>query len=197
MIPSAYRCLPLTIANAAGWIIRCPAPFTATWYGGDEPDDLTLAFEEPWKSYGNHVLSHFGSGVITFSFPMLFRTESKISLRVSGLPNSPKPNVCPLEGVVETDWLPFTFTMNVKVMEAGTVRFVEDEPVCFLQPIGLDLLEAQEPIMKPLAGSLKRQYDAWADSRTKFNASGSDGWQKLYLNGGPPHHRTKLTLKSF
>ncbi len=29
-----YRCLPLVIANQAGWILRSPAAFRAYWYGG-------------------------------------------------------------------------------------------------------------------------------------------------------------------
>ncbi|MFI4960960.1 MAG: DUF6065 family protein, partial [Hyphomicrobiales bacterium] len=30
----AYRCLPLSIANAHGWEILCAAGFTAVWDGG-------------------------------------------------------------------------------------------------------------------------------------------------------------------
>ena len=38
----AYRCLPLTIANAMGWEILLPAKVTATWNGGTETSDLIV-----------------------------------------------------------------------------------------------------------------------------------------------------------
>ena len=38
----AYRCLPLTIANAMGWEITLPAGLTAEWSGGSNLSDVTL-----------------------------------------------------------------------------------------------------------------------------------------------------------
>jgi hypothetical protein len=32
----AYRCLPLSMANQAGWFVGCPASFVATWNGSIE-----------------------------------------------------------------------------------------------------------------------------------------------------------------
>ena len=32
----AYRCTPMTMANASGWDILNPAAFTAEWNGGDD-----------------------------------------------------------------------------------------------------------------------------------------------------------------
>ena len=31
----AYRCLPLSIANASGWEVLCPVGFEASWRGDD------------------------------------------------------------------------------------------------------------------------------------------------------------------
>jgi hypothetical protein len=33
----AYRCIPLSIANASGWEIVLPFSFSAVWNGGDRP----------------------------------------------------------------------------------------------------------------------------------------------------------------
>ena len=47
----AYRCLPLSIANAHGWEILCTAGFTAVWDGGRALDavnvPLTMAALRP------------------------------------------------------------------------------------------------------------------------------------------------------
>ena len=38
----AYRCIPLSIANASGWEILLPAPFSATWTGGNLISDIQI-----------------------------------------------------------------------------------------------------------------------------------------------------------
>src|SRR5580704_17180544 len=38
----AYRCIPLSIANASGWEIALPFPFEAAWYGGDDMQAIQL-----------------------------------------------------------------------------------------------------------------------------------------------------------
>ena len=40
----AYRCLPLAIANQAGWLIHNPASFNVWWDGGPHIDNLQLQF---------------------------------------------------------------------------------------------------------------------------------------------------------
>ena len=201
-----YRCLPLTIANAAGWIIRAPCPFVAHWNGGRAPNDVMLYFEPEHAAYAQHIDSNFGHGVITFHFPMLFRSSHATSLRVSGIPNLPKYNALGLEGIVETDWLPFTFTMNWKLVRPFIpVPFAKDEPICFLQPSSLDLIESQEPEIKPIKDDpvLMQQYLAWAASRQQHNSTNDDPnvWEKHYHTGGivspPTHHRTSVKLKEF
>ncbi len=38
----AYRCLPLTIANAHGWELLCPVPIQLQWNGGPTQADLEV-----------------------------------------------------------------------------------------------------------------------------------------------------------
>jgi hypothetical protein len=40
----ANRCLPLVIANQAGWVIRCPFQFKVTWNGKKTHDSITFDF---------------------------------------------------------------------------------------------------------------------------------------------------------
>ena len=38
----AYRCIPLSIANASGWELVLPCSFSASWTGGDQKSDIQI-----------------------------------------------------------------------------------------------------------------------------------------------------------
>src|SRR5438093_13464407 len=104
-----YRCLPLNIANAHGWLILNTVPFVANWDGQAGLEAITV--QSVADDAPPLASSHFGSGVLTFHVNALFRTEPGYDLMVTGPLNSFKDAIQPLSGVVETDWAPFTFTM--------------------------------------------------------------------------------------
>src|SRR5437660_1467723 len=74
----AYRCLPLNLANQAGWVIHNPVGFTAWWYGGLEKDRIVIEVDGGHQTQS--VSSHFGSGTISFVIPYLFRTPRGVNL---------------------------------------------------------------------------------------------------------------------
>jgi hypothetical protein len=205
-----YRCLPLAIANQCGWILRCPVGFSAYWYGGPLKEDIELRFDQP----DNRILSHFGVGVITFTVPFLFRTPPGINLWVKGPANWIKDGIQPLEGVVETDWIPSTFTMNWKMTRVCEwVRFEKGEPYCMLVPVPRGLIETLVPRIEPIATNpeLEKQYHKWEESRSEFliglhardPKAVAQGWQKDYFQGKTPTgeafqaHQTRLNVKEF
>ena len=206
----AYRCLPLNIANQAGWILTCPASFELYWYGGADKSDLEIRFQgEP----NNSILSHFGSGVLTFSLPFLFRTPPGINLWAKGPSNMPKDGIQALEGVIETDWATSTFTMNWKMTRQNEwVKFDAGEPICMLIPVPRGLAESLVPRIAPIASNaeLKAKYDAWEASRSGFLEglkvldpdTVKQGWQKDYFRGKTEQgtfepHQTRVDLKEF
>jgi hypothetical protein len=208
----AYRCLPLNIANAHGWLILNEAPFTANWNGSPGIDGVAVTATTP----DGTILggSHFGSGVLTFNVNALFRTEPGYDLLVTGPLNQPKDAIQPLTGIVETDWSPFTFTMNWKFTRKFTpVAFERDEAFCMIFPVQRGMIEQIEPEIHSLEAEadVQEAYTAWADSRKAFNdelkVEGSKAqaakWQKDYFRGTgsfgatPADHRTRLHLKSF
>lgn len=88
------------------------------------------------------ALSHFGHAVLTFNVNALFRTEPGYDLMVTGPLNQPKDGLQPLTGVAETDWAPFTFTMNWKfTRNLTTIAFECDEPSCRIFPLKRGLVE--------------------------------------------------------
>lgn len=206
-----YRCLPLVIANQSGWVLRSPAAFRAYWYGGPNKNDVELRFE---GRPDNRIVSHFGSGVVTFTIPFLFRTPPGINLWVKGPANLPKDGIQPLEGVVETDWASSTFTMNWKLTRAFEwIRFERGEPVCMIVPIPRGLTETLVPKITPMAANpeLKAEYERWEASRKGFleglatqdPATLQRGWQKDYFQGKLPEggtfpsHQTRLAVREF
>src|SRR5437764_7431771 len=83
----AYRCLPLNIANAHGWLILNTVPCIAEWNGDAGFDGVSI------RATGEGAMlasSHFGSGVLTFSVNGLFHTEPGYDLLATGPFNSPK-----------------------------------------------------------------------------------------------------------
>ena len=209
----AYRCLPLSVANSHGWEILCSAGFSAIWNGGRGLDAVTVTTD---KGSIAAALSHFGSGVLTFHVPCLFRTDAGVDLMVSGPINRPKDAIAALTGLIETDWAPYSFTMNWQFTRPHTaVRFEKGEPFCHFMPVRRGEIEAVEPELRLLSENpeLQRAHAAWTANRNRFNVGlrqpGSEAqaekWQKLYHRGvmpdgetaGAADHRTRLKLKPF
>ena len=207
----AYRCLPLNIANQAGWLLTCPTTFEIYWYGGDAKSEIEIRFLDHADPC---VSSHFGYGVLTFSLPYLFRTPPGINLWVKGPSNAPRDGIQPLEGVVESDWATSTFTMNWKLTRPNTwVEFQRGEPICMVVPIPRGLADVMVPVRRPLASNpeLEQQYKSWEASRSQFlqGIASHDpdvikrGWQKDYFQGKDQkgsrfgQHQTRLDLKEF
>lgn len=207
----AYRCTPLTIANASGWEIRAPCTIQAVWFGGARPADLTIVGVDNAGRAARFATSHFGHGVLTFHTGWLFRTPPGWALWARGAPNWPKHGIAPLDGLVETDWLPFPFTMNWKFTAPGQVRFEKGEPFCFVTLAPHGALDAITPRIADLADdpALKADYEAWSASRGDFNrrlesgdaAAAAEGWQRNYVQGRAPgearpdFHLSKRRLK--
>jgi hypothetical protein len=177
----AYHCLPLVVANSHGWEILCDGNHTVHWDGTNGLEAVTVV-----SSGGRLVTpcSHFGSGIVTFHTGVLFRTEKRCNLFVTGPINRPKDGIQALSGIVETDWAPFTFTMNWMFTRAGAeVEFRDGDPICHIFPIPRGFVEKVEPEFVPLSGMDKEQYEEWHKSRDELLKSHSGQRQKVYAKG--------------
>ncbi len=144
----------------------------------------------------------------------LFRTPPGWGLIAQGAPNLIKDGIQPLVGVVETDWLPFPFTMNWMFTRPGRVKFAKGEPFCFILPIEHRKLEDMQPVIRTLESNpvMRDQFDAWNRARTDFNnrlanhdpAAVKEAWQRYYFKGevpealgtAPETHANKRRLKT-
>jgi hypothetical protein len=206
----AYRCLPLVMANQAGWIVTCPINFSATWDGKQELPGVKLRFPQGEGVNAGQIRSHFGSGIITFSMPWLFRTSPGYGLWVRGPANVVRDSIIPLDGIVETDWAPYTFTMNWKIMRRNTeVFFKRGDPVAMLVPFALGVLEDVEPEFKELDSDpvLKQDFFHFTARRSgnleRLNAGKEGQWAMDYMRGHLPdgtevsEHRKAFKLARF
>jgi hypothetical protein len=213
----ANRCLPLVVANEAGWTLLNEVAFTATWDGDPTPHGVTIEFDTP-PPPPVPVHSHFGYGIVTWAVPYLFRTPPGYNLLARGPANWPKDGVSPLEGLVETDWSVATFTMNWKLTRPGhPVHFEEGEPFCMVVPQRRGELESFAPVIRDLESDphTREGTKAWVESRhqaevRKFLAEYSGeyaeeraAWERHYYKGTAPDgrsapvHQTRLKLREF
>ncbi len=210
----AYRCLPLNIANAHGWEALCATGFSAMWNGGPAAEDVTIRLDDDADST-QAPQALFGVGTVTFHVAGLLRTPPGWNLWLSGPPNSAKDGIAPLGGIIETDWSPFSFTMNWRFTRPNHwVRFEENEPFAFFFPVERNVLEQVEPRCLPIDDdpALKLRFETWSRSRDVFHdrmmseppAAPADKWQKFYYLGtdaaglpGATDHRAKLRVREF
>lgn len=207
----ANRCLPLLMANQAGWVLQLTEPVEVEWNGRDGRGDVDVSGSDLAKI---NVASHFGFGIVTFKVPYLFRTEPGYNLLARGPANLFKDGVAPLEGLVEADWSVAPFTMNWKITRPRRrIRFEAGEPVCLLSPQRRHELEAFEPVVMDLDDDprVSKEYRQWRNSREGFigDLAANDeeavraGWQRDYFLGRGPgdvvaeQHQTKMSLRPF
>lgn len=206
-----YRCLPLTMANSTGWEILCPMDLKIVWNGGDGKDAIEFYTKGDPRAIPSFADSHFQRGIVTMHTGHLFRTPPGWGLWAMGPPNYFKDGIAPLTGLVETDWLPFPFTMNWQMTRPGEVVFSKGEPFCFIVPMEHKKLEDIQPERKLLASNpeLEEAFHKWAESRGSFNqaldngdeAALDQGWQRHYMQGQTvegetaENHQTKRRLQ--
>jgi hypothetical protein len=196
-LPHAYKCLPLVLANQWGWQLLCPTDVVATWDGSEALGGLRI--EVP-PQYEPAIKSQFGAGIITFSPPWLFRTPPGWNLYLKGPTNRWKPNCVPLEGVIETWWLNYTFTLNWKIVEPGTVVFRQGESLGQLLPVphltfqNATATEAPIGLLDPKGAD---ELLKWQEKRRQI-AGQRDNVHHLYRKGeGIEEHFHRVTVPPF
>jgi hypothetical protein len=210
----AYRCLPLSIANAHGWEVLCPIPVEIRWNGGMAKEDIEVIGlkELPAGAPVDHFCrSNFSRGIITFHLDYVIETEPDWWLMATGPFNDPKPTATPLTGIIESDWLPYPFTMNWQLTQPGVTRFEEGEPFCFFLPVPKRVLPNTEVQIHRMADDpeLEARHNQFKDARNDFmgriqagdQEAIKEAWQRHYFVGRhpdgvlAPEHLNKLRLK--
>jgi hypothetical protein len=200
MPAGAGRCLPIRMADEAGWWILNPMRFEARWTGGADPAAMTLA----QSAASGYLRAPFGFGILTVLLPYVFQTPPGWNLLVRGPANYPKHGIQALEGLVESDWNISTFTMNWKLTAPNVpVVFEAGEPLCQIVPMRRGDLECFKPRIRVLSGEAMTRYKRWRAGRM-LPQSEQQGWRGAYTRGRYPdkpkrfeEHQTRLRLREF
>jgi hypothetical protein len=192
----SYQCLPLVMANQWGWQVLCPTDVRATWNGSADPSGVRV--EVP-PQYEVAIKSQFGAGIVTFSPPWLFRTPPGWDLYAKGPGNRWKTNCVPLEGVIETWWLNYTFTLNWKIVEPGTVTFARGESLGQIMPVPHNTFQDASAVEAPIMTEPKAAEELIRWRQKRRDLIGQPVTQhKLYRKAeGIDDHLVKLSVPPF
>jgi hypothetical protein len=186
----AYKCLPLNIANQYGWAVLNPVDFSVSWYGGAHGDDVDVFSNDP-NFVDDIIVSHFGEGTFTITLDFIIKTPEGYSTYIRGIPNKIEKLIKPLDAIVETDWLPYTFTYNFKFNDVGVVHFKKDEPLFCFFPIERNTVENFKISELPISGNLEMKDDFEKLSNLRItaaeNSSGKKVLQRFYNLMKAPH----------
>lgn len=120
---SAYLCLPLTIANQYGFVVKAALDFEIFWPGGDMPVQINTYNKQEINTRGHlqALYNNFQYGIMSVVTAFVLRTPPGINLITMQPPNHFIPGVHVMSGVVETDNLRGQFTFNLKVTNPGQI----------------------------------------------------------------------------
>jgi len=138
--PHFYNCLPLVIGNQYGFEIVSAFDFNILWNGGDYRYDTNVSQVLTEENKENVIVqsasSHFGHGIVSINTDIVFRTPPSVNLIVTGPINTVLPGITPLTGIVESDNIRTTFTINLKVNQPNVlIHIPKGTPLATLIPI--------------------------------------------------------------
>jgi len=134
----AYKCLPLTEANVAGWEMVLQQEVVIQWDGGlSVPRVISgekMMFEVNGQRYEKEIVMPSIVGIMSFTTGWTFATPAGIHTWISGAPNYFVDGAVPLTATIPSDWWPDEFNMNWKITKIGEpVIFPDGMPFMFFQ----------------------------------------------------------------
>lgn len=111
--PHFYYCLPLTIGNQYGFVIKSLVEFEAVWDGTER--DPVITFIDNTDHDKQIIQTGFGSGIVTIQNRFALKTPPGVNVMTIQPPNMFIPGCVSMTGVIETDNIRRDFTFNLKI----------------------------------------------------------------------------------
>ena len=165
-------CLPLTIANQYGFVVKSNWDAEIFWDGNIENQPEIKS--EGWQNHDSiqPLLGDFANGIITLENKFIVRTPRDTNLMIMQPPNYFIPGLHTMSAVVESDNLRRNFTFNVKVTEPNKIINIKKG----------DWLAAFIPIPRFYADmfKLKDAFDLFGDEviKNELEAMHKLGWER-------------------
>lgn len=205
-VKHAYFCLPLTIGNQYGFVVKSMSTFDVEWAGGEYNDSVTVTMVEQGEhSQFQTIESHFGMGTITVQNRFVLRTPPNVNLMTINPPNYFIDGMHYMTGVIETDNLRRDFTFNLRITRPNhRIRINRGDYLGCVIPVprgfidGFSLSDARQ---HNHAADIAQEHDAireFARRRSTEDTKKPHGNGRLYFNGEDaygnrfPSHQKRL-----
>jgi hypothetical protein len=198
--PEFYRCLPMSIGNQQGFVVKANHSFRVFWDGRDTTDSVHIYVKEidegleVAENLHPSVKSYFGHGTITLGYPLHLITPPGVNLMTINPPNYVIPNITVLTGVVETDNLRTGFSFTLKIQEPHKLmEFPKGTPLAAFIPIpryfadSFTIKSAYDVMDKDLVDQELEAAKEYQRIRIKDLHDETNPWNRLYLNGVDPY----------
>lgn len=185
----AYFCLPLSIGNQHGFIIKAAYDFQVFWDGGKNPSNVIVqtAYD---KQHLQKISSHFGMGTVTIQNRWQYRTSEGVNLLIFNPPNYYIDGIIHMTAMVETDNLRRDFTFNLKITRPNTwIEIKEGTPIGCVLPYPRHYFDnfkiklAQDVISKDIIEEERRTANYAGIERSQIDSKYKGGNGYRYMNG--------------
>lgn len=188
--PHFYRCLPLTIANTYGFVFRTEYEMFVEWDGNDKQESIVIEYPKETADLFPRTTSHFGSGILTFEYPLLLNTPPGVNLMIMNPPNYILAGMSTMTAIVETDNLRNSFTINLKIeIPRVRIHIPKGMPIAAIVPVpryfgdSFNLKMADELFTDD---QIVEEYNALEDFlilRQEVEPTMKNGVNQLYMKG--------------
>ena len=123
----AKYCLPLSMANSIGYILRSPATFRVKWDGIEGNKSQIEVLENKWPKI-HSITNHSASGSFTIQFRVVLKTNKKHFTYIKGISNiRTKFNV--MEALLESWWFEGQFGVVCLLNQPCDFIINEGDPI--------------------------------------------------------------------
>lgn len=130
----AYYCLPLTVGNQYGFLVKSLLDVEISWTDGKSDATVTYLNEDNHEK--QTIKTGFGSGIVTVQNRFSLKTPPGINLMTIQPPNMFIPTCVALTGVIECDNIRRDFTFNFKMTTPNTTIVIsKGDPLGAFIPI--------------------------------------------------------------
>ena len=191
-VQHAYFCLPLTMANQHGFIVRSLYDFWVKWNGGQTAEDIAIRKRPEDRDLFNAQLvqSHFGMSTVTIQNTWTFRTPKGINLMVVTPPNFAIDGIAHMAAVIETDNLRRDFTFNLRVTRQDEEIFIpKGSPIGCVLPYPRHFIDqykvklASEILEPEVAENERRTMRYHAIERSEYDVGNKHSIGRRYMVG--------------
>jgi len=174
-------CLPLTIANQYGFVVKAVHDMELFWDGTDNPVQVTSEGFMNLNSVQTY-LNNFNHGILSIENKFILKTPHDVNIMVTQPPNHYIDGIHFMTGIVEADNLRRSFTFNLKVTTPNKKIYIKKGdwlsgfiPVPRFYVENYELVKASKLFSEEVLLNEKSSADRLQMERDSHKSFGGDG----------------------